>query len=64
MEYGLGDYAEVDYDELKLLEEETKNLCCMINRGNMKFEIPGARFPGTPSNCLDCALQDYGARRL
>jgi hypothetical protein len=44
--------------------EETKNLCCMINRGHMRFEIPGARFPGTPSNCLNCAMQDYGAGRL
>ena len=43
MEDGLGDYIEEDWGGLKLLEEETKNVCSMINRGDMKFEIPGAR---------------------
>jgi hypothetical protein len=56
--------VEKSWDELKLVEEDTKNLCFMINRSDMKFEIPGARFPGTPSNCMDCALQDYGAEML
>ena len=64
MEVGLGDYIEEDSSGIKMLEEETKKFCFMINRGDRKFEIPGARFPGTPSNCLDCALQDYGSGRL
>jgi hypothetical protein len=30
----------------------------------MLFEMPGAKFPGTPSYYFDCATEDYNVGRL
>jgi hypothetical protein len=39
MEDDPGEYVEIDCD-MKLLEEETENLCSLIIRGDMRFEVP------------------------
>ena len=54
-----GDYLEEEGSEQKHLQEDTKNFCFMINKGDRRFEIPGAKFPGNPSNCMESALRDY-----
>jgi hypothetical protein len=59
-----GDYVEEEGSKRKHMQEDTKNLCFMINRGDRRFEIPGAKFPGNLSNCMECALRDYKAERL
>jgi hypothetical protein len=61
MEDDPGDYVEIDCD-MKLREEG--NFCGLISRSDIQFEMPGAKFPGNPSYCFDCTMEDSNVARL
>jgi hypothetical protein len=62
MTKNFGDYMEIDFEWKQELDDE--DFCGLVSQGSRKFEWPGTNFPGTPSYCFGCAIEDLKVSRL